>query len=166
MAAAALAPQQPLRCELCNASFVTDAQLQQHLDGPVHKKAVEADAKERARIAHLSQHGARAQDALEAARWAGGGGRTTTTSKQRPAAAENTTGGGSGDHPPAAANSHRASQPQRQRQQQQQPGRGRPLPGGGGASIRREEQLTHAQVLAAAKQDSAPLSLDGAWWSA
>lgn len=153
MAAAALTPQPVSRCELCQASFVTEAQLQQHLDGPVHRKAVEKAAKEAARLAHLSQHSAVAQDALAAAAWLGGG------------SSRSTAGGGHHTRPQQSQQQqqqHPQGDQQGKQQQQhkgRQQGRG-PGPGRGPAASR-EEQLTHEQVLAAAKHDSGPLSIDG-----
>ena len=147
MAAAALAPQPVQRCELCQASFVIEAQLQQHLEGPVHKKAVEKAAREAAKQQHINQHAAVAQEALAAAAWLGGG--------RTPGGG----GGGYGQHKPAPQQQQQQQQQQsRQPSGQQRQQRGR-QPGNAVAS--REEQLTHEQVLAAAKQDSGPLSIDG-----
>lgn len=62
-AAAQLGTPQLLRCELCNATFGNDAQMQQHLDGPAHRKAQERQAAERQRRERLGRH----CDAAEAA---------------------------------------------------------------------------------------------------
>lgn len=145
MAAAALTPQPVQRCELCQAAFVTEAQLQQHLDGPVHKKAVEKAAREAAKQQHINQHSAVAQEALAAAAWLGGGSAGSSA---------------------ASAHSHRHPQSQQQQQsvghaKQQQQGKKRDGRQRGPST--REEPLTHEQVLAAAKHDSGPLSLDGAF---
>jgi hypothetical protein len=153
MAAAALAPKPVQHCQLCQASFVTEAQLQQHLDGPVHKKAVEKAAREAAKLQHINEHSAVAQEALAAAAWLGG--------RHTPAAAG---GGGNAHSRPSQPPSQVGGRGQQQQQQQQnrrhndarQPGRQ-----GGAAGAFTEPQLTHEQVLAAAKQDSGPLSLDG-----
>jgi len=144
MAAAALTPQPVQRCELCQAAFVTEAQLQQHLDGPVHKKAVEKAAREAAKQHHINQHSAVAQEALAAAAWLGGGSAGSSA---------------------ASAHSHRHLQSQQQQQlvghaKQQKQGKRRDGRQQGPST--REEPLTHEQVLAAAKHDSGPLSLDGA----
>jgi hypothetical protein len=150
MAAAALAPQPVQRCELCQASFVTEAQLQQHLEGPVHKKAVEKAAKEAAKLHHINQHSAVAQEALAAAAWLSGSktgaGATAGAAQQRP------------QH-----HHHQQQQPQARQQQRQQQHKGRGHDRGqqGGTGGVREEQLTHEEVLAAAKHDNGPLTLDG-----
>lgn len=77
-AAAQLGTPQLLRCELCNATFGNDAQMQQHLDGPAHRKALERQAAERQRRERLGRH----CDAAEAAvvsftRWGGREGQGT-----------------------------------------------------------------------------------------
>jgi hypothetical protein len=152
MAAAALTPQPVERCELCQASFVTAAQLQQHLDGPVHKKAVEKAAKEAAKQQHINQHSAVAQEALAAAAWLGGG------------SAGAAAGGGGGHHRPQQTQQQQQPQAQgrqQDRQQQQQKGRQQGRGPGNKGSVSREEQLTHEQMMAAAKQDTGPLSIDG-----
>lgn len=150
MAAAALAPQPVQRCELCQASFVTEAQLQQHLEGPVHKKAVEKAAKEAAKLQHINQHSAVAQDALAAAAWlsgskTGAGGATA----------------GVAQHRPQAHQQQQQPQARQQQRQQQHKGRGHGRGQQGSTGGVREEQLTHEEVLAAAKHDSGPLTLDG-----
>lgn len=62
-AAAQLGGGQLLRCELCNATFNNDAQMQQHLEGPAHRKAEERAAAARQRRERLGRN----CDAAEAA---------------------------------------------------------------------------------------------------
>jgi hypothetical protein len=112
----------------------------------VHKKAVEKAAREAAKQQHINQHAAVAQEALAAAAWLGGG--------RTPGGG----GGGYGQHKPAPQQQQQQQQQSRQPSGQQRQQRGR-QPGNAVAS--REEQLTHEQVLAAAKQDNGPLSIDG-----
>ncbi|MEW5304005.1 MAG: hypothetical protein WDW38_003195 [Sanguina aurantia] len=71
-AAAALHVPDLFRCELCQASFTSEPQHQQHLAGPVHRKAEEKVAAERARRERLGRYGDVADAAVAAANWQGG----------------------------------------------------------------------------------------------
>ncbi|GAB4815632.1 hypothetical protein N2152v2_008088 [Parachlorella kessleri] len=62
-AASQLGGPQILRCELCNATFASDALMQQHLEGPAHRKAVERKEAEAQRRQRLGRN----YDAAEAA---------------------------------------------------------------------------------------------------
>jgi hypothetical protein len=139
-----------LLCGACNlapqASFATDAQLAQHIEGPVHKKAAAKAADAAAKRQHASQYEDMAKAALQAAAWqgaAGGGSRAGGGS-----------GGGGGPRRQAA---------QQQQQQQQGRGRGRwqqaqeQRP----AARRAGEVYSHEQALAAARGGADELSIDG-----
>ncbi len=145
-AAAAVPPLQ--HCTLCQTSFTSAAELQQHLAGPVHRKAEQRAAQEAAQraAARGGQFSALAADALQAAAW----------SDSRSAAALGPrSGGGGGGGRNGAGDAGRGGgrgggrSGQRQRPQQ-----------AAAPAARRDETFTHEQVLAAARKDG-PLSLDG-----
>jgi hypothetical protein len=125
---------------MLQASFTNEAQMQQHLAGPVHKKAEHKAAQEAAKRQHLSQYAAVAEDALGAAAWQAG----RVIASLRPG--------------------QRQQQAPRQQQQQQQRNGNQGQRGGQQQQQqqqqRQEELLTHEQVLQQARQAD-PLSLDG-----
>jgi len=63
--------QEVIRCELCQANFLTDASWKQHIEGPVHRKALERQEAERVRHERMRQSGLNdvAEMALGAAGW-------------------------------------------------------------------------------------------------
>lgn len=79
-------------CALCQVTFTSEAQLQQHLTGPVHKKALEKLRVEKLRQERLERYGGVAQAAMEAAAWQGGGGGSAShlTGLGRPSSLDST----------------------------------------------------------------------------
>jgi hypothetical protein len=122
---------------MLQASFTNEAQMQQHLAGPVHKKAEHKAAQEAAKRQHLSQYAAVAEDALGAAAWQSGRDLTSLRHGQQQQAPRQQ----------QQRNGNQGQRGGRQQQQQQQ-------------QRRQEELLTHEQVLQQARQAD-PLSLDG-----
>lgn len=129
-------PDSTLLLLLQQANFTTEAQLQQHLAGPVHKKAEKKAAELAAKQQHQSQFGTLAADALQAAAWH--------------------------DSRSAEALNHGRGQQQQRRPQQQQQGQRQQQPRNHHAAQQpqQQESLTHEQVLASARQAD-PLSLNG-----
>ncbi|CAD7695352.1 unnamed protein product [Ostreobium quekettii] len=68
-AVSALEGPKVLYCETCKASFHGNDKYQQHLAGPVHRKAVARMEANKQKAARLARHGAAAEAALGAAAW-------------------------------------------------------------------------------------------------
>lgn len=120
------------------ATFTAEAQLQQHLSGPVHKKAAEKAAREAAKQEHLSQYSAVAEAAVQAAAWQ-----------------ENKAVIPLGRH----RNLHQQALPAGQQQQRQHHKQQRPRDKSE-QFPQQQPTLTHEQVLAEIRH-AEPLSLDG-----
>ncbi|BDA47403.1 hypothetical protein COCOBI_10-2510 [Coccomyxa sp. Obi] len=183
--AAALGGPRMLRCDLCQANFSGDALYQQHLNGPIHKKALAKEEARRLRDLQMGASRGAAESAMAAAAWAndgslsarGAGSRPLPT---RPAAQpqsldeasssglppQQAPGSGGGYHhagstgvpgrlAPAAAGPGRGPK-----------GRGRGAGGRGedaaaAEEARRAAQISHAELVARAQKDSGPLSIGG-----
>ena len=61
-----------LRCELCNATFANDALMQQHLEGPAHRKALERKQAEAQRRQRLGRNYDAAEAAVVSSSWGAG----------------------------------------------------------------------------------------------
>lgn len=128
-----LLPLRGLSCCLLQASFASEAQLQQHVAGPVHRKAEKKAAEEAAKRQHQSQYGSIAANALQAAAWQD----SRSAQALRP--------------------DYGQQQQLRKHQQRQKEHQARAR---GGRQQQQQDSLTHEQVLASVKQAD-PLSLDG-----
>ena len=73
VAASAMLGSAPLpRCDLCNATFSSRPELQQHLEGPAHQKALQRMAEAQQRRVRLGSYADAAEAAVAAASWARG----------------------------------------------------------------------------------------------
>ncbi|GLI66153.1 hypothetical protein VaNZ11_009834 [Volvox africanus] len=63
-------PAEVFRCELCNASFPSQAQHQQHLAGPVHRKALDKLSEQQLTAQRRAVYQDMTESALGAAAWA------------------------------------------------------------------------------------------------
>ncbi|GIL62819.1 hypothetical protein Vafri_16971 [Volvox africanus] len=63
-------PAEVFRCELCNANFPSQAQHQQHLAGPVHRKALDKLAEQQLTAQRRAVYQDMTESALGAAAWA------------------------------------------------------------------------------------------------
>ena len=133
--------------------------MQQHLIGPVHRKAAERAAAEAAKAMHQNQYSQTAAAAVAAATWQGGG--SSKPGFGAPVGAGRLL-------PPAAAVGAGSNQGTRQQQQQEQ----QQKPGNRQQQQRQQQQqqqkgvsslpsLSHEEVMAQALQRNEPLTLDG-----
>ncbi|KAK9866198.1 hypothetical protein WJX84_003166 [Apatococcus fuscideae] len=60
-----------LRCEPCQATFATEAMLQQHNEGPTHRKTLARLQAQQEKKRRMGHHSGAAEAALAAAAWAG-----------------------------------------------------------------------------------------------
>ncbi|GFR43798.1 hypothetical protein Agub_g4847, partial [Astrephomene gubernaculifera] len=162
-AALASRPAETFRCDLCQAVFPSEAPYQQHLAGPVHRRAVERQREAQLAAQRRAVYQDMTESALGAAAWAAGHGNTAATTRPTP---------------------QQQHQAQQQQQQQQPPGamagRGGGRGGGrdagrgggrgrgsdataaiGGASGRRGDVLSHEELVAAATRSDEPLTIGG-----
>lgn len=68
-AAAALGGPQVLRCDLCSANFPSEAAMQQHVEGPAHRKALQRRQEDQRRRERLGHYADAAEAAMAAAAW-------------------------------------------------------------------------------------------------
>ncbi|KAG2439896.1 hypothetical protein HYH02_010526 [Chlamydomonas schloesseri] len=149
-ALASQAPAEVFRCELCQANFPSQAGLQQHVAGPVHRKALERQAQEALAAQRRAPYQHMMESALGAAAWSAGHGGGA--------------GGGGGGWPGAGG---RGGQPAGGGGRGGGRDGGRGGRGGRGAQDAapagpRTDVVSHeAMVAAATKNTDEPLTIDG-----
>ncbi|CAL8472153.1 g11695 [Coccomyxa elongata] len=184
--AAALGGPRMLRCDLCQANFSGDALYQQHLNGPIHKKALAKEEARRLRDLQMGASRGAAESAMAAAAWANDGSLSARGAGSRPlptrpaAQPQSLDEASSSGLPPQQAppgsggGYHHAGStgvPGRLTPAASGPGRGLKGRGRGAGGrgedaaaaeeARRAAQISHAELVARAQKDSGPISIGG-----
>ncbi|GAX74701.1 hypothetical protein CEUSTIGMA_g2149.t1 [Chlamydomonas eustigma] len=137
-----------INCDVCKATFSSEALYKQHVAGPVHRKAIEKQQADLVRIQHMSVYQDAAQAALGAAAWTSthGGGATNSSGLA-----------------PAKRTSVQAIRGGSQKASISQP----KIPMRQGAETqatqvtKKEAMPSHAELVAMARADEGPLSIGG-----
>ncbi|KAG2498472.1 hypothetical protein HYH03_003725 [Edaphochlamys debaryana] len=147
------------RCDLCQATFPSQAQYQQHVAGPVHRKAVEKQTQEALAAQRRAPYQAMMESALGAASWGSGhdAGRPHPTQRPgapppAPAAGGPGGGGGGGGGRGGGRGGRDAGRGA---------GRGRGPQADGAPAGPRTDVLSHEDLVKAATKTDEPLTIDG-----
>jgi len=135
----------PARCELCAVNLASEAELAQHVAGPVHRKALDRAAAQRLRDEQLARYGNMAESALASAA------AMSAYGEGRGGGAGGGGGNGGGGRAPAAPPGPPAAR------WKPPPGRDAPPPPPAAS------QLSHDALMAKARARDEVLNINGAW---
>ncbi|KAK9824594.1 hypothetical protein WJX72_011561 [[Myrmecia] bisecta] len=158
--ASALEGPRILRCDACKATFRSEAQLQQHIEGPTHRKTMARLAAESQKNERLGAHRGAAEAAVAAASWSAGAGSLGSAGGAARPASGVAGGQAQAAHQPRSSNSQPGLQAPNARHA---PGRGQkqgPVPHQAPAPPAKPH-LSHADLVAQARRSDEPLSIGG-----